>query len=409
MARFFVLGLMVLSACMGAPAVCDSKSCGGCCSAIGECHVGTGSDFCGEGGLSCSSCAIDQICRVGVCLGSSAAPVDGGARDAGALDASVVVDAGASVDSGAEPIDAGGVFDAGVNVVDAGGVFDAGTVVDAGGNVVDAGVVDAGIGPSCSPVNCEGCCNGSVCQRGDSATMCGAQGSACIECGVGLSCLDGSCKIPSCSSANCPNGCCQNNVCVTPTPSACGTVGQICAVCPGGQVCDQGHCASATCGLTTCNGCCENNTCVSPTRPNACGFSGNVCTSCADGQSCGNGSCGLTGNRYAGSPCTEKADCQIGGTFGGCNTGSQWPGGYCQDTCFILSCHSPDLCIDNNCYERCDKPRQGQDTCRGGYVCESSQPDGGLAEPGRCVPDCFHRACSSGSCNAQGYCSREPL
>lgn len=409
MVRFWVCGLMVLSACVGPPAVCDSKSCAGCCSA-NECHVGSGSDFCGTGGLSCSSCAIDQICRVGVCLTSSIPPVDAGTRDAGGTS----FDAGVA-DAGGEEVDAG-VVDSGVTAIDS-GVVDSGVVeVDSGvadSGVADSGVadsgttvVDAGPGPSCSPSNCDGCCNGNVCQRGDSTTMCGAHGNACIQCGDGLICSDGSCKIPSCSSSSCPNGCCQNNLCVTPTQGACGTGGQICAACAGGQVCDQGHCATATCGLTSCNGCCQNNTCVSPTRPNACGFSGNACTNCAEGQSCGNGSCGLTGNRYAGSPCTEKADCQIGGTFGNCNTGSQWPGGYCQDTCFILSCHSPDLCIDNNCYERCDRPRQGQDTCRGGYLCESSQPDGGLAEPGRCVPDCFHRACSSGICDAQGYCSR---
>ena len=94
-----------------------------------------------------------------------------------------------------------------------------------------------------------------------------------------------------------------------------------------------------------------------------------------------------------------KGDCQVGGVFGGCNTGSEWPGGYCQDTCFVLGCHVPDVCSDNKCYERCDSPRAGQSTCRGGYVCDST--DAGV---GVCVPDCHHRGCAAGVCNSAGFC-----
>ena len=411
--------LLAIAACSGAPAVCDSKSCQGCCSPNAECHFGDSTDFCGTAGLACVTCAADQLCRLNTCQVTT---TDSGTRsDAGPMR----LDAGPTqvTDGGAPAQPDGGIPDAGIpdaGTPDAGDLADAAVVTDGGSpdaGAADAGVSDAGVTtdagapvdagippPSCTSSNCDGCCSGTVCRRGDSAGFCGVHGAVCIECGDGLTCNGGACQLPACSPSSCPNGCCQNNLCVTPSSTACGTAGQICAACTDGKVCEQGTCVNKTCGLTTCPGCCENNSCVSPVRPNACGFSGNACTNCADGQSCGNGTCGLTGNRYAGSPCTKKDDCQISGVFGGCNSGSEWPGGYCQDTCYLLPCHSPDLCVNNSCYERCAKPRQGQDTCRGGYVCESSQSDGGLSEPGRCVPDCHHRGCTVGSCNSEGYC-----
>jgi len=408
MMRASLMVLMVsLVGCSGAPAGCDSKSCQGCCSPNGECHFGDLPDFCGTAGLACASCAADQLCRLNTCQSTSSGAADsgsGGRNDAGSMKTDAGLDDGGLVpndaglaDSDAGASDAGGQFDGGVELNDAGTSSDAGATSDAGA-VADAGPT------GCTVNNCDGCCDGNVCRRGDSAASCGEHGAACIQCGDGLSCAGGSCHLPSCSPSSCPDGCCQNNVCLTPSSSACGTAGQVCTACTDGKVCEQGACVNKTCGLTTCPGCCENNSCVSPTRPNACGFSGNACSNCADGQSCGNGTCGSSGSRYAGSPCTAKDDCQISGVFGGCNTGSEWPGGYCQDTCYVLSCHSPDLCVNNNCYERCATPRQGQNTCRGGYVCDSSQSDGGLREPGRCVPDCHHRGCTSGSCNSQGYC-----
>lgn len=294
---------------------------------------------------------------------------------------------GAGGDAGSEPVVDAGTRDAGSMTSEDAGVSDGG-----GGGVVDAG--------TCTAKNCGGCCRGAVCLLGQSSEACGAQGAACITCGGGLICsTSGVCEVPSCSAANCPDGCCSGTACIPSSAFACGLKGAVCVGCTSTQVCDQGTCVNPTCGVSSCPGCCQNNTCVSPVEPKACGFSGNQCTRCAEGQSCGSGTCGSTGNRYAGSPCAVKADCQIGGVFGGCNTGSEWPGGYCQDTCYVLGCHVPDVCSDNKCYERCDAPRAGQSTCRGGYLCDST--DAGV---GVCVPDCHHRSCASGVCTSRGYC-----
>ena len=64
----------------------------------------------------------------------------------------------------------------------------------------------------------------------------------------------------------------------------------------------------------------------------------------------------------AGSPCQVKADCTIGGVFGACNVGSSWPGGYCQDTCLVLNCNGTEVCLSQNCWERCPGPRTGQNS-----------------------------------------------
>lgn len=376
-----VLGFLLVGACGAPKAVCDSKSCGGCCDSSGACQVGAEKAACGSGGSSCITCVIDQVCRSGSCQLS----LGGGGSDGGDGGSDAAADGGG--DAGSEPFVDAGARDAGSATREDAGVTDGGS-----GEVVDAG--------TCTSKNCGGCCSGSTCLLGQSSEACGSQGSACIACGGGLQCSSsGSCQAPSCSASNCPDGCCSGTACLSPSSFACGLNGSMCIGCNAGQVCDRGSCVSPTCGVSSCPGCCQNNTCVSPVEPKACGFSGNQCTQCAEGQSCGNGTCGSTGNRYAGSPCAVKADCQVGGVLGGCNTGSEWPGGYCQDTCFVLGCHVPDVCSDNKCYERCGAPRGGQSTCRGGYLCDAT--DAGV---GVCVPDCYHRACATGLCNSQGYC-----
>lgn len=173
----------------------------------------------------------------------------------------------------------------------------------------------------------------------------------------------------------------------------------------GGTTGTGGGSASCGPGNGSCNnGCCATNQCRTPI-PAACGTNGNVCTACTQGQSCFNGSCGTNGNTYAGSPCTLDTQCTLGGVFGHCRTGPAWPGGYCQDTCYLLSCSGNDVCISNDCYERCPGPGAGQSTCRGGYVCgRLVSGDGGTVTYGICEPDCRVAGCSSGTCGALGYC-----
>ncbi len=231
---------------------------------------------------------------------------------------------------------------------------------------------------------------------------------ACVVCGTGSSCLGGVC-VATCSPQGCPNGCCSGNTCIPSSSAACGINGQQCLTCSSSQACQNGACVTATCGLTTCPGCCRNNTCVSPVIPSACGFSGNSCSNCAQGQACSGGLCSSAPTTtYAGSPCAQNADCTIGGVFGACNTAAAgWPGGYCQDTCVVLGCNGTDVCLSQNCWERCPDPRAGQSTCRLGYVCGGLvQTDGGAITYGICKPDCHlpGAGCTSGTCSALGYC-----
>ena len=102
-----------------------------------------------------------------------------------------------------------------------------------------------------------------------------------------------------------------------------------------------------------------------------------------------------------------KTDCTIGGVFGTCNTGTKWPGGYCQDTCYLYSCTGSDVCLNQDCWKRCNNPRQGQSSCRLGYVCGGLvAADGGTLSYGICQPDCHLPAagCTSGTCGSLGYC-----
>jgi serine protease len=128
--------------------------------------------------------------------------------------------------------------------------------------------------------------------------------------------------------------------------------------------------------------------------------------SCPQGQGCSTtGTCAYVGNTYAGSPCATNADCTLGGVLGQCNTGNSWPGGYCQDTCYLLSCHGTDVCVSQSCWARCPGPRSGQSTCRGGYVCGALVFSDGTSPPyGICQPDCRVAGCTQGTCGPLGDC-----
>ncbi|MBL8924361.1 MAG: hypothetical protein JNJ54_36265, partial [Myxococcaceae bacterium] len=60
-----------------------------------------------------------------------------------------------------------------------------------------SGVVAQGCGSParCSPASCAtGCCDATgICQSGNSTTACGARGNTCQPCGLGLSCIGGTC------------------------------------------------------------------------------------------------------------------------------------------------------------------------------------------------------------------------
>jgi len=104
-----------------------------------------------------------------------------------------------------------------------------------------------------------------------------SNGSACMPCNPGESCIGGMCSPGggSCTPVTCTNGCCMNDQCLGGmADTACGVAGMNCVDCTlSGQTCDwntrkcqgSGDCSS------TCQGCCQGNQCVDGTSATACG------------------------------------------------------------------------------------------------------------------------------------------
>lgn len=103
--------------------------------------------------------------------------------------------------------------------------------------------------PTCGPGTCNGCCVGNNCLPPlvQDSFRCGSNGAMCVACPQGLTCSNGFCvgsvdAGPSCSPVNCP-GCCQNGVCrIGNTVSACGAFGNQCQTCPASAACSNGAC-----------------------------------------------------------------------------------------------------------------------------------------------------------------------
>jgi len=95
---------------------------------------------------------------------------------------------------------------------------------------------------ACVPGKCIGCCQGSVCQPGNSSSGCGTGGQPCQACGAGEACVGGVCKASTCGPASCP-GCCQGGVCHKVVYDAvCGKGGVQCVACKKYQGCQAGVC-----------------------------------------------------------------------------------------------------------------------------------------------------------------------
>ncbi|MFM9105712.1 MAG: NHL repeat-containing protein [Chloroflexota bacterium] len=116
------------------------------------------------------------------------------------------------------------------------------------GLVCDGGACKPSARARCNPGNCPGCCIGTVCRPGGSATACGAGGGACAGCGAGQTCAAGTCGVTGCSPANCPSGCCKGGQCQAGTANdACGAAGASCAACGGAKpLCKNRVCAAGT-------------------------------------------------------------------------------------------------------------------------------------------------------------------
>lgn len=163
------------------------------------------------------------------------------------------------------------------------------------------------------------------------------------------------------------------------------------------------------CGATTCpNGCCSAGQCVTGTSNSACGTGGQTCSTCSSPAQCNASQVCSATELPTGSPCTASSQCYQP-ILGSAECITSWPGGYCSGTCLLteqvcggfLGLASGWCTPQGSCLEDCANPGQGQSSCRTGYVCEYSN---GVGSQGVCVPRCQQVACSSGTCNASGYC-----
>lgn len=303
-----------------------------------------------------------------------------------------------------------------------------------GGPVSDGHVGD---GPSSDahPPSCNcpsGCCDSlGNCQAGDSATVCGTDSQACVNCaGLGYQQCDATLRVctnplTNCNSETC-SGCCIGNNCYPGSdPNECGEVGQTCESCQNeGLACIDRQCATPpppTCGPGNCTGCCFGETCITGTEATACGNGGQECVNCA-GQGavcqpaspsggicitptgCGPQNCPgcCTGDICnAGNGVTQCGAqgqaCQNCAQFGeACNNAGQCVGG---QVCSPENC--PGCCEGNACVPGTDSSACGF----AGNQCNDCAAEGESCQSQTCVvqPPCGPENCG-GCCDFQGIC-----
>lgn len=147
--------------------------------------------------------------------------------------------------------------------------------------------------PSCSPDNCDGCCDGDTCVAMPSNAACGADGSECTACDSDATCIDGACELPC--EDTCLGCCTQDGECIDDadqSDEACGYLGFECEACTGDQTCDFGVCSSPSC-IETCDGCCVGDTCYDGFEEAQCGYE-ETCEVCVSGQTCDGVDCVLS-------------------------------------------------------------------------------------------------------------------
>ncbi|HVJ91768.1 MAG TPA: hypothetical protein VM580_18330 [Labilithrix sp.] len=259
---------------------------------------------------------------------------------------------------------------------------------------------------TCGPSNCNGCCNAlGQCVTGTDSTACGKQGQACEACDGGEVCVGagpnaGTCQpLPTCGPGNCA-GCCVNNSCVTATtPAACGANGQACVACGVNEVCSpQGTCVPSNPCASTCAGCCIGENCAPGTSTTACGTGGATCQNCSTiGRVCQSRSCQVPSCSPANCPngCCSGNTCVVGTQHNACGptgggactnceaAGEVCQGRQCREKCGPLNC---DGCCrpDNTCVLGLTNNACGQD----GVTCSNCTTTGsfcnGLVTPRRC-------------------------
>ncbi len=139
--------------------------------------------------------------------------------------------------------------------------------------------------PSCTPDNCDGCCDGDTCVESPTNAQCGADGSECTECNSEATCTAGACELPC--EDTCLGCCDESGNCIDDedqSDAQCGFLGFDCESCGGDESCDFGLCSSPSC-LKTCDGCCVGSECFDGYEDSACGFQ-EACAVCSGGTSC---------------------------------------------------------------------------------------------------------------------------
>lgn len=222
---------------------------------------------------------------------------------------------------------------------------------------------------SCSPSNCDGCCEQGVCRTGSLDGTCGRSGAACIACTMLQACTSGQCVAKptvdagiECGPANCAGCCSWNGRCETVDNATCGVKGSRCVDC-GEDICNRpsGKCLSLTspCDASTCTGCCTaGGVCVAKINQNngQCGHSGGACRVCTPSAT---QTCDVdTGSCVAKTLPCGVVDCE------GC-------------------CDSAQVCRSGFDSAACGWAGATCQACVGGTTCRGPPSDGTLAHPCR--------------------------
>ncbi len=377
-----VVGLVggLESGCSAAPACSSSNCANGCCDSAGSCQPGSSDSQCGAFGAACSPCNLGLTCRFGTC--STLSTGTGGGSGGGSTGGG----GGGSIGGGGGSVGGGG------------GSTGGGTGGGAG---------------TCSPANCDGCCDSrGTCVRAPNNannTTCGSAGNGCLDCAA--------------SAATCN----PNTFSCSSTNTGGGTGG-------GG-------------GVVTCDGCVlPSGTCVPLSRTSVinCGALGDRCVACASGQLCTNGMCTTPAAlKRVGSACANDGEC-IGGLGSSAickltttSGNASYTGGYCTLRCPASACPTGSNCVaaqnpygegEALCWDSCGT----SDPCRSpGYACyslgtgsacwlsplptvDAGVPADKVGNACTSTNDCINPPTSRGACLSSefmmtwpgGYCSR---
>lgn len=218
MRRLLAVVALVLAGCQSP---CNSTTCFGCC-LDGVCMGGREADACGTKGNVCAVCGAGEYCVAAACL---AIDIDAGVEDAGApcecAGSCCLADGGCAASNDAKACGANRTWCAACDV----------------GFRCEAG--------ACVSQSCAGCFDPlGNCHPGTADTACGSGGGWCQTCGDDQDCTANVCRFTHCGATNCTFGCClPDNTCVTSTSdTACGTNGAACVACGAGSQCLNGSC-----------------------------------------------------------------------------------------------------------------------------------------------------------------------